>query len=654
MARLATLLFCLVALPAAALEEVTLQLNWKHQFQFAGYYAAVEKGYYRDAGFDVRIDEARQGEDPIATVLQGHAQYGVGASELALHRGRGEPVVALAVILQHSPLVLLAPNRFDSIHALAGRRIMLMPHETELYAYFRQEGINAFLAVPHTFNPNDLIEGKVDALSGYATDETFLLQQRRFPFIAFSPRAAGIDFYGDTLFTTEAEIARHPARVRAFRDASLKGWRYAMAHPEEVADLILRRYGDRHSRAHLLFEAREMARLMQPDLVEIGQMSPGRWQHIADTYAELGMIPAGRSMAGLLYDSTPHPLPHWVVLTLAGGALGGLLVTAVALRFATLNRRLGESEEKFRTLLETAPFPIVISSLPGGKVLYINQQAARWSGVPPGAATGRLARDFYALPEQRDEMTARLRQEQVVRDMEVLLQRADGEQRWVLLTVQQIRFDGEPATFSAFNDISERRRSEVALRGQLQEIERLRAALEEQAMRDSLTGMFNRRYLDEMLEREIARARREGISLSLVMLDADHFKALNDTYGHRAGDEALKAIADTLRRDIRSEDVPCRYGGEEFLILLPHMPLAAAGERAEQWRRAIEAIRVRFGEFELRLTASFGVASYPDHGKTADELAHMADHALYAAKRAGRNRVVAYHEGLEAGGDSDH
>lgn len=644
-------LFCLlVALPAWGLDSVTLQLNWKHQFQFAGYYAAHEKGFFREAGLEVRIVEAQEGVDPIASVLDGRAEFGVGASELALHRVQGEPVVALAVILQHSPLVLLASSRrIHSVQDLAAKRIMLMPHETELYAYLRRENIKHYEAVPHSFNPADLMEGKVDAISAYLTDEPFFLQQADFPYVTFTPRTARIDFYGDTLFTTESQAKRHPQRVKAFRAAALKGWHYAMAHPEEIADLIVARHGSRHSREHLLFEAREMARLMQPDLVEIGHMSQERWQQIADTYAELGMVPDGKPLQGLVFDAEPHPLPHWVVVALVAGSLGGLLVTLVAVRFATLNLRLRESEEKFRTLLESAAFPIVITRQGDGTVRYINQQAAAWFGLDRAAAAGRSALEAYVLPEQRERLVDAIARHDIVRDQEILLRREDGEHRWVLMTVQQIRFEGDLAFVSSFNDISERRAAALALGekneamvAQLQEIERLRAALQEQAIRDGLTGMFNRRYLDEMLEREIARARREGISLSLVMLDADHFKALNDTYGHRAGDEALKAIAETLRHDIRSEDVPCRYGGEEFLILLPHMPLAAAGERAEQWRRAIEAIRVRFGEFELSLTASFGVAAYPDHGKTGDELTHMADHALYMAKRAGRNRVAIY------------
>ena len=132
----------MLAIPAQAQEQVALQLNWKHQFQFAGYYAAVEKGFYREAGFSVVLIEASAGIDPIDEVLAGRAQYGVGASELALRRGQGRPIVVLAAILQHSPLVILARGgRAQTIHDLAGKRVMLMPHETELYAYLSREGL---------------------------------------------------------------------------------------------------------------------------------------------------------------------------------------------------------------------------------------------------------------------------------------------------------------------------------------------------------------------------------------------------------------------------------------------------------------------------------------------------------------------------------
>ena len=196
-------------------------------------------------------------------------------------------------------------------------------------------------------------------------------------------------------------------------------------------------------------------------------------------------------------------------------------------------------------------------------------------------------------------------------------------------------------------NVSERKAAESALKesnrqlhARIEEIGRLQAALQELAVRDSLTGLYNRRYLDETLEREVSRARREGIPLSLVMLDIDYFKRVNDTYGHQVGDEVLRMLAATLSADVRAEDVACRYGGEEFLILLPNMPLETAMFRAEAWRAAVERLSISHGDFVLTFTISLGVSAYPDHGKTPDDLTRCADQALYKAKREGRNRVA--------------
>ncbi len=186
------------------------------------------------------------------------------------------------------------------------------------------------------------------------------------------------------------------------------------------------------------------------------------------------------------------------------------------------------------------------------------------------------------------------------------------------------------------------RQANDELRQQLSEIHLLQDKLREQANRDPLTGLYNRRYLDTTLERELARCKREGHPLSLMMIDIDHFKQVNDTYGHQAGDEVLKRIGDMLTDNARAEDVACRYGGEEFLLLLPKMPLEVAGERAELWRRVFGEQVIHFGEFRMQATLSIGIAAYPGHGTSADELMRCADAALYAAKASGRNRVVVF------------
>ena len=230
----------------------------------------------------------------------------------------------------------------------------------------------------------------------------------------------------------------------------------------------------------------------------------------------------------------------------------------------------------------------------------------------------------------------------------------DGGWRWVLSRgkLWSRTDDGQPLRMiGTHTDITSRKVAEVAmsrtnvkLHTQIDEIRALQIQLAEQAVRDPLTGLYNRRYLDETLEREVARARREGHPLSVVMLDVDHFKKLNDAYGHQAGDQVLKALAELLRENTRAEDVACRYGGEEFLVLLPSMPLDNAVERAEHWRSQLEKHTFAFGNFSLSATASFGVSSYPHHGKTPDELTGAADTALYSAKHNGRNRVEVFEE----------
>jgi ABC-type nitrate/sulfonate/bicarbonate transport system substrate-binding protein len=215
-------------------------------------------------------------------------------------------VVVLAAVFQHSPLVFLAARKsgIETVHDLAGKRVMIEPQAAELLAYLKDEGValESLVRVPHTFGPEALLDGRVDAMSAYSTDEPFLLRQQDVDYVLIDPRAGGIDFYGDCLFTTQKEISEHPERVRAFREASLKGWAYALANVPETIRTILTHVSDRHSRGHLKFEARATRKLIRPDAVELGHVNPGRWRAIGDTYARLGMMPRGFSLEGFLYD----------------------------------------------------------------------------------------------------------------------------------------------------------------------------------------------------------------------------------------------------------------------------------------------------------------------------------------------------------------
>ena len=194
------------------------------------------------------------------------------------------------------------------------------------------------------------------------------------------------------------------------------------------------------------------------------------------------------------------------------------------------------------------------------------------------------------------------------------------------------------------------RLGEQTLNQQITEIQELQIQLSEQAIHDPLTGLFNRRYLDTTMARELARCEREGQLLILMMIDIDHFKKVNDTYGHQMGDEVLKKLAAMLIEQVRTTDVACRYGGEEFLLLLPNMSLGKALLRAEQWRSAFSATTVLLGEVLIQTTLSIGIATYPDNGKSAEELISCADLAMYRAKTEGRNRVVLFGTDTAIGG----
>lgn len=187
---------------------------------------------------------------------------------------------------------------------------------------------------------------------------------------------------------------------------------------------------------------------------------------------------------------------------------------------------------------------------------------------------------------------------------------------------------------------AEVRRANEQLRVQLAEIEALQTQLREQAIRDPLTGLFNRRYLIETLDREVAQAVRASTPLSIIMIDLDYFKKINDTYGHKAGDVMLQTLGTLLATKTRDGDIACRYGGEEFIIVLPGASQTIAQRRAEQMRSTFEELRLTYGGHILSATLSAGVAEFPLNGVDGESVLQDADKALYIAKSLGRNRVV--------------
>ncbi|MCR5885220.1 diguanylate cyclase [Rhizobacter sp. J219] len=290
------------------------------------------------------------------------------------------------------------------------------------------------------------------------------------------------------------------------------------------------------------------------------------------------------------------------------------------------------------------------------RFVHVSDNMCRMMGYPRSELMGRSVVDFMTpeyravivrMAASRSEGDNPLAHTQPIRH-EGEFFRKDGSRLWIE-TVSVPVFDDDGTHIGYFGitrDVSERKHAEQALRdanqrleAQLERINELHAQMHEQSIRDELTGVHTRRHFVEVAERELDRVRREGGALSLVMIDLDHFKSINDAHGHLVGDVALRAVGTMLVATTRAEDLACRLGGEEFAVMMTDTDHATALARAETWRATLAATSVLADGIVLRLTASFGVATFPQQAGGLSELLRLADHRMYRAKAQGRDSV---------------
>ena len=298
-----------------------------------------------------------------------------------------------------------------------------------------------------------------------------------------------------------------------------------------------------------------------------------------------------------------------------------------------INRALRESEAKFRGLVSQSLVGIAI--IEDGKFSYSNAKFDEIFGYSADEVR-QLGPLDTAIEDDRPLVAENIRKRlggEVERiDYVFRGLHKNGAVIDIEIHSSAMEIGGKLALISLLMDVTERTRAE-------REVQALQEMLREQSTHDALTGLYNRRYLEETLGRELVSAERHGYPVSVIMGDLDHFKAVNDSYGHLAGDEVLRVFGALMRQHARGSDIYCRYGGEEFLLVMPQMAEDSAVERAEQLRLAMAASPVPYGASPIAVTASFGVATFPRDGRTGDELIAAADSALYAAKAAGRNRI---------------
>ena len=307
-------------------------------------------------------------------------------------------------------------------------------------------------------------------------------------------------------------------------------------------------------------------------------------------------------------------------------------------RIRVTENALRESESELKVIMESVQTGIIIIDPEEHKIVDVNTLAARMIGAPKDRIIGAECYKFLCPAENGKCPITDLHQ--TFDHAERVLLTDAGERCPVINNVTTVVLRGKEHILESFIDITGRKRMEDMLKVSLAEKEALVQKLNELANHDGLTGLYNHRMFYVLIEDELARAQRFNRPVSLLMLDIDHFKGVNDMHGHQAGDASLKALGDLLSREARTNDRVCRYGGEEIAVILPESDFEAATNMAERMRAAVEAQPFAIGPgAPVGITVSIGVATWPAQADSVQALVAAADAAMYAAKQGGRNRV---------------
>jgi len=639
--------------------SVVVQLDWKHQYEFAAFYAAKQLGYYQQLGLSVEIREGGPGIEATEEVVSGRANFGINTSGVLIDRAKGKPVVALAALMQHSPVSLLAlrTNGLNSVHDLANRSIAADAHNRdEIEAFLLASGLpkQAINFVVQTdWTLNSLLTGVNAAKVVYSTNEVFLTRGHEHEYLLLSPRSSGIDLFGNILFTNEQTVTDQPGVVRDFKAATLQGLQYALAHPEEITDLILAEYNTQgKSREHLLFEAAQINELTRPDIVEPGYMSKGRWQHVVDVYFSQGKVPANVDLTGFIYDPQATKVPIWLIASLVLLAFGLIVVLLIMRKMNHYNHQLQRemaerqlaqqaltmSEQQYRELVDNANV-IILRMAFDGTVTYFNEYAEHFFGYTRQEILGKHV--IGTIVPAKESLTNRDLSDMIVSILESPENYQSNEnenitkdgRRVFIHWINRVLFDRENkaiGVLSIGHDITERRLAD----------EKIHAL----AFYDSLTGLPNRRLMLDRLHQAVLQHQRNSQYGALLFIDLDNFKLLNDSLGHHVGDRLLVQVAERLTTHCRAGDTIARLGGDEFIVMFEDLsddPLSALSAVKLMATEVLEALSAPYDlpNVSSPITASIGVALFRDKQDSVDELLKRADLAMYQAKAAGRNVI---------------
>ncbi len=463
------------------LEKIHVQLKWKHQFQFAGYYAAIKQGYYRDKGLEVILHETSPSQTSIIPLLKNEVQYAVDMPSAFIVSHKTNKIVALAAIFQHSPVALysLKSKNIKTIHDIIGKKIMLPQRiNSEIRAMFISEGLSLadLKIMPLEWGIDVLINKKADIVSGYTTDMPYLFTRQGLEYNEIRAVDYGLDFYGDCLFTSNKELRNHPKRVKDFLEASLAGWRYAMSHQEEMIAYILSNYSQRLSADTLRYEAQAMEQLILPRQIEMGHMNNLRWKFMAETFLSLGLISSNYNLQEFIYRPETSP-NRWIFYILLGLFTGGLLVfliswfwnrqLSLSVKKALLDRK--KSEQDYREIFNSTSDAIFIHDARDGSILDVNQSMLEMYGydnIEQVKSPQFLEENFCGSPYDMDHVLDYMRKtiEEGPQLFDWCTRKRNGQEFWVEVSLKLTRTNDRDIILAVVRDVSDRKSNEKAIK----------------------------------------------------------------------------------------------------------------------------------------------------------------------------------------------
>ncbi len=630
-------LFVLMLLPiflfANEYKKVTLQLNWLNQFQFAGYYVAKEKGFYKDVGLDVDIKEYTFNTDLLNSIKTGKSDFAIGRSSLLIDRAKGEDIVALGAIFQESPMMLLVrkDSHIISVRDLKGKNIMITPDaafSASLLAMLSANGISRkdFTTQNHSFNLDDLISGNTDAMASYLSNEPITLDEKGIKYKVFKPKDYGFEFYSDILFTSGKFIKNNPKLTKDFYEASLKGWEYAFEHKAEAAEIIYKKYNSQNkSYIHLIKEGEILSKLAYIDNTEIGALSKKKLQNIFNVFKLFGLVKYDIKMNDFIYDGNSHKTMSFEISPMEQKFIFIILFLFITVFLVVIfvlkkNKYL---KEQLQTVIDATDDFILYKD---SKFRYLgcNKSFEKFVGKKKSEIIGKD--DFELFSKEHAQLFRK-------RDMEALkLNSIHTNHEHVKYENQNIIMQSKVIPFKYMKSKEE---GILVVCRDITELHDIHEKLKKEAYHDELTNIFNRKAFNERIEEKFDLYYRYKNEFCIAMYDIDDFKCINDTYGHDVGDKVLIDMTNYIKKHIRKTDLIFRVGGEEFIVLLPKTPILEAFD-------VIEKIRIGVSKLNLikdkKVTISIGITQVKENDNPTS-IYERIDKLMYVSKHEGKNRT---------------